>query len=118
MPKITQLQYAFGSDELLERLGFDTHVNRLVNAGLDNDGDLEILVYGAINSPNDINITYALKTTYIDADEILELLEEDHPTVFELDNDDFYYELANAYMELKTGLVHVRVQKEDYTEDE
>lgn len=104
------LMFTFEYDELIERLGFNTSTDQLVNAGLDNDSDIELLFYGKIIHAEDLPVTYGLKTGYIDQEEILLLLEEDHDSI-NLDDEEYEYEIAYVGTELSKQLVVVRVLK-------
>lgn len=107
---VENLMFTFEYSELMDRLGFDPMNDQLVNVGLDNDNDVEFLIYGKIVDTNDLPVAYGLKTGYLDTEEILLLLEEDHDSV-NLDDEEYEYELAYVGTELSKQQVVVRVTK-------
>lgn len=107
---VENLMFTFEYGEFMDRLGFNPMNDQLVNAGLDNDNDVEVLVYGKIVDTDDLPVGYGLKTGYLDAEEILLLLEEDHDSV-NLDDEEYEYELAYVGTELFKQQVVVRVTK-------
>lgn len=113
---VENLMFSFEYSEFMDRLGFDPMTDQLVNAGLDSDKDIEVLVYGQIANTDDLPISYGLKTGYLDAVEVLHLLEEDHESI-NLDEEEYEYELVYVGTELTKQQVVVRVTKTYIPED-
>lgn len=107
---VENLMFSFEYSEFMDRLGFDPMTDQLVNVGLDSDKDIEVLVYGQIVNTDDLPISYGLKTGYLDAVEVLHLLEEDHESI-NLDEEEYEYELVYVGTELSKQQVVVRVTK-------
>lgn len=113
---VENLMFSFEYSEFMDRLGFDPMTDQLVNAGLDRDKDIEVLVYGQIVDTDDLPISYGLKTGYLDAIEVLHLLEEDHESI-NLNEEEYEYELVYVGTELSKQQVVVRVIKTYISED-
>lgn len=113
---VENLMFSFEYSEFMDRLGFDPMTDQLVNAGLDSDKDIEVLIYGKIVDTDDLPIGYGLKTGYLDAVEVLHLLEEDHESI-NLDEEEYEYELVYVGTELSRQQVVVRVTKTYIPED-